>query len=197
MPLYLVKYSRSDISNVTWEWSKIMDGSKQAAFLGMNSLSKYLLNTRSPWLKKEPKGSEKEPLENVCFSDNSYAGYPVICRSESGFVLYVLGVPVSWQSKAQRSVTLSSSEAEWVVLLEDVKKDMFIVKLLQSMKFLAIVRLESVSAINMAGNVTATKHMEKGTSMWMSMWMIVQWKFSEIGWKQQQCFHQKPNWGSA
>ena len=32
-----------------------------------------------------------------------------------------VGVPVSWQSKVQKYVTLSSSEAECVALSEDVK----------------------------------------------------------------------------
>ena len=42
--------------------------------------------------------------------------------SVSGFVLYVLGVPVSWRLKTQMSMTLISSKAEWVALSEGVKE---------------------------------------------------------------------------
>ena len=51
-------------------------------------------------------------------------------KSVSGFIIYVLGVHMLLQSKAQRSITLSSSEEEWVALLETVKEVMFVIKLL-------------------------------------------------------------------
>ena len=49
------------------------------------------------------------------FSNSVYVGDPVSRKSISGFILYVLGVLISWQSKGQKSVTLSSSEAAWVI----------------------------------------------------------------------------------
>ena len=84
----------------------------------------------------------------------------------SGFILYDLGVPVSWQSKAQKSVTLSSLEAEWVALSE-AKEVMFIIQLFGSMKISVklpvTVRVDNVEAIFMASNITTmscTKHMD-------------------------------------
>ena len=74
-------------------------------------------------------------------------------RSISCSLHYVLGVHVSWQSKAQRSATLSSSEAEWVALSKAVKEDLKI-----SFKLPAIIRVDVVGAIFMAGNATATSH---------------------------------------
>ena len=85
-------------------------------------------------MKSELNRSKNEPWEIVCFSDSEYGGNPVTIRGISGVVLYVLGVPLSWQSKRQISITLTSSEAEWVVLSETLKEVMFVVKLLQSMK---------------------------------------------------------------
>ena len=62
----------------------------------------------------------------------------------------------------QRSMTLSSSEAEWVALTEVVKEDMFIFKFLQSMKisikFLVTVRVDNKEAIVVVDNVTVTSH---------------------------------------
>ena len=55
-------------------------------------------------------------------------------RSVSGFILYVLYVPDSWHSKAQKSVILSSSEAKWEAFSEVVKEIMFMIKLLGNMK---------------------------------------------------------------
>ena len=43
-----------------------------------------------------------------------------------------MGVPISWKSHAQRSVTLLSSEAEFVALSEAAKEIKFIVQVLLS-----------------------------------------------------------------
>ena len=48
-------------------------------------------------------------------------------RSTCGFILSVLVVPVSWQSKLQKNVSLSSSEAEYIALSEAVKEVMFVI----------------------------------------------------------------------
>ena len=81
-----------------------------------------LLDTKNFGLKLEPTGNANKFWDIVCFSDSDYVGDLVSSRSISDFILYVLGVPVSWGSKAQKIVTLSSSEAEWVALYEAVNK---------------------------------------------------------------------------
>ena len=99
-------------------------------------------------------------LQSCSYSD--YAGNMVSRQSISGFILYVLDVPVSWQSKLQKSVSLSSSEAEYVALSEAVKDVMFMVQLLGSMKiavkYPVTVRVDNVGAIFMASNITTSCH---------------------------------------
>ena len=51
----------------------------------------------------------------------------------SDVLYYVKRVPVCWKSKAQRSVTLSSTEAEWIALSEATKEIIFVVHLLESL----------------------------------------------------------------
>ena len=125
MLLYLVKHSRPDIANVARVLSKVMDGANRAAFLEMHHEIKYVLGTKNLGLKIEPKGDKDEPWDIVCFSDSN-AGDPGTKRSVIEFILHILGVPVSWRSKAQRSMTLSSLEAEWVALSEAVNKVIFL-----------------------------------------------------------------------
>ena len=84
-----------------------MDGANQAAFLKMHCVIKCLLDTQNLRSMLDPSGSEKEPWNIICFSNGDYAEDPVTWRSISGFILYVLGVPMPWQAMAQRSVTLS------------------------------------------------------------------------------------------
>ena len=102
-------------------------------------------------------GNSNEPWEIVCFSNSNYEGDLVSRQSISGFILYVLGIPVSWRLKSQKSVSLSSSEAEYITLSEAVKEVMFVVQLLESMqivvKYPVMVRVDNVGAIFMFSNV--------------------------------------------
>jgi len=49
----------------------------------------------------------------------------------TGFCIFLLGVPIVWKSTSQKSVTLSSSEAEFVALSEAVKEIKFVVQVLE------------------------------------------------------------------
>ena len=95
---------------------------------------KYVIETENLGLRLKPTGNSNKPWESVCFSDSDYAGDPVSTRSISGFVLYVLGVPVSCQLKSQKSVSFSSSEAEYIALSEAVREVMLVAQLLESMQ---------------------------------------------------------------
>jgi hypothetical protein len=66
-----------------------------------------------------------------------------------------------WKSKQQQSVTLSSSEAEYVALSEAAKELKFVAQTLESIrikvKYPITVFVDNVGAIFMAENATATK----------------------------------------
>jgi hypothetical protein len=67
-----------------------------------------------------------------------------------------MNVPVCWRSKAQRGVTLSSSEAEYVAISEAVKQIKFIYYKLQGIgidiEIPLIVKTDNIGAIFMAQN---------------------------------------------
>ena len=116
-------------------------------------------------LKIEPMGISNEPWEVVCFSDSNYARDPVSRWNISGFILYVIGILVSWWSKSQKSISLSSSEEEYIALSEAVKEVIFVAQLLERMqivvKYPVTLRVDNVGAIFMASNIvtmSSTKH---------------------------------------
>ena len=49
-------------------------------------------------------------------ADSDWAGCPMTYRSTTGWVFFLAGGPVSWLSKKQSCVALSSTEAEYVAL---------------------------------------------------------------------------------
>ena len=93
-------------------------------------------------------------------------------RNISGFILFVLVVPVSLQSKSQKSVLLSGSEAEYIALSKAVKEGMFFLHLLRStkisIKLQVMVRVDKLGTTFMASNIitmSLAKMWTSGTSM--------------------------------
>lgn len=79
----------------------------------------------------------------------------------------MLGCAISWKSRGQKSVTLSSSEAEYVAISELCAEIMFLKQVLEflgiKVKLPIIVRVDNVGAIYLAHNATSgprTKHVD-------------------------------------
>jgi hypothetical protein len=168
--LHFIKYSRPDISNTVRELSKCMDKATPLAFKEMVRLMKFVLNTREFGLKIEPKIPNNEfnfQWDMVMYTDSDWAGDKENRRSVSGYVIFLLGVPILWKSKLQKSVSLSSSEAEYYALSEAAKELKFIVQILKSLEIEIvlpiIVNVDNVGAIFMSENLSATartKHVD-------------------------------------
>ncbi len=113
--LYLLKYSRPCLANPLYELSKaLLDGASQGTFKELKQVIKFVLNTADYGLKIEPiERAAAEPWNLTVFFDSDYAGDAETRISVTGFYVFLMGVPISWKSHAQRSVTLLSSEAEF------------------------------------------------------------------------------------
>ena len=168
MLLYLVKHSRPDIANVTRELSKSMDRATPAAYKELGRVIKFVLDTRDYGIKIEPKMPQQDGLWNmVMYTDSDYAGDKDSRKSVSGFILFLMNVPVLWRSKAQKSVTLSSAEAEYVSLSEAAKEIKFVYQILITMglkvKTPLVVRVDNIGASFMSENISTTsrsKHVD-------------------------------------
>ena len=87
---------------VTRELSKTNNGANLAAFKELLGVIKHVLDTKDLGLKIEPTGNADKPWEIFCFSDSDKAGDLMSRRTICGFILYLLYVLVSWQSKPKR-----------------------------------------------------------------------------------------------
>jgi hypothetical protein len=86
----------------------------------------------------------------------------------TGLIVYLMNVPVCWRSKAQRGVTLSSSEAEYISISEAVKEIKFIYYLLREIvtevNLPITVKTDNVGAMFMAQNASSgvrKRHIDK------------------------------------
>ena len=165
MLLYLVKFSRPEISNAVREASKANVGPTKANMKSLYRLIKFVVDTKNYGLVMEPnQPTENNMWEIMAYCDSDYAGDKDGRKSVTGFVIYILGCLVSWKSRSQKSVTLSSTEAEYYSISELCAEIMF---LKQIMEFLGIkvalpiiVRVDNVGAIYLAQNAVSGPRMK-------------------------------------
>ena len=69
------------------------------------------------------------------YSDADYAGDLDSRRSTTGYVFTIMGTPVSWRSKLQRVVALSSCESELIAIVDAGKEALWMRKALRAYKF--------------------------------------------------------------
>ena len=167
MLLYLIKHSRPDIANAVRELTKLLDAPTEAAVKEMLRCIKYVLDTKEYGLRISPRLEPDNRWSIEAYSDSDWAGDKDTRLSVSGFVIYLLGVPICWRSKQQRSVALSSSEAEYIALSEAAKEVKFVYQVLESMgikvKMPIVIKVDNVGAMFMAENVNTsarTRHVD-------------------------------------
>jgi hypothetical protein len=165
MLLYLVKHTRLDIANAVRELSKVADRANQAHWKALLRTIKYTLDTQNLGLKMKPNKNAFFRLEGI--SDSDYAGDKETRQSVFGYVIYFCGAPIAWKSKSAKSVTLSSTEAEYIALSEVTKEIMFVKQVLDTMGIeigLPIyVKVDNVGAIYLSKNFSLsqrTKHID-------------------------------------
>jgi hypothetical protein len=166
MLLYLTKYSCPDLCNVVRELAKCMDKATKGTYLEMLRVIKFVIDTKNFCLRIQPEFKGKNWSLRV-FCDSDWAGDSETRISVTGFILYLMNVPVCWRSKAQKGVTLSSTEAEYVAMSEEVKEIKFIYYLLQDIGIEVdlpiLVKTDNVGAMFMAQNASSgvrTRHVD-------------------------------------
>jgi len=102
----------------------------------------------------------------------------------TGFCVFLMGVPVSWKSQAQQSVTLLSSEAEFVALSKVAKEIKFIVQVMLSIRIKVempiVVHVDNTGAIFMTENVSMNTHTKHVDICYHYMWEFIEDGFIHI-----------------
>ena len=166
MLLYLIKYSRLEISNPVQELTKVVDGATPGHWKAMERTIKYVLDTENYALKIKPnKKNGFFTLGGV--SDSEFGGDKDTRVSVYGFLLFFCEGLIAWKSKAGKSVTLSSTEAEYFGTSELAKEVIFAKQILETMgvilEFPIIIEVDNTGAIYIANNYTTgqrTKHID-------------------------------------
>jgi len=159
--LYLLKNSRLCLANPLHKLPKALDRASQGTFKELKRVIKFVLDMEDYGLRIEPiKRAAREPWSLTVFSDSDYAGIMETRISITGFCVFLIGVLISWKSQAQRSMTLLSSEAEFVALSKATKDIKFIVQVLLTIgikvEMPMIIQVDNIRAIFMLENVSTS-----------------------------------------
>ena len=130
--LYCAVATRPDISCAVSKISHVMSNPGPTHYTRAIYLLRYLKQTKHLGLKYTRNcGKNANVLTAYCDSD--FAGCIDTRRSTSGYVFQLNGGPVSWYSKLQATVALSTTEAEYMALSACACDAVFLRGLLQYM----------------------------------------------------------------
>ena len=114
--MWHMQYSRPDVSQAVRDLARHMTRSDKSHMGAMLQCMKYIVCTKDAGLFLKPNrkwdGSDNFKFVIWAQSDLDYAKDTQTRRSISGYVVYVEEVPVMHRSAMQKTVTLSSCEAE-------------------------------------------------------------------------------------
>ena len=110
--MYLAIATRPDIAHSVGVLARFSSNPGMAHWKAAKHLCRYLQGTKDFKLCYQPDFSVSEPF--VTFADADYAGEIDSRRSTSGMVVKMGSGAISWASKLQPVVTLSTTEAEYI-----------------------------------------------------------------------------------
>jgi hypothetical protein len=124
--MYLVTGTRPDIAVAVGQVSKFCENPGTAHWAAVKRILRYLKGTLDFGLKCNP-----TDLELVGYSDADWAGDLDSRRSTTGYLFQLGGFPISWRSKRQSTVALSTAEAEYMALASACQEVIWLRRLLK------------------------------------------------------------------
>ena len=124
---------------------------------------KFPLDTRNLGLKLDPRpycSNSFEQWDLHVHLDANWGADTESRKSITGFAVHCMGCLVSWRSKQQSVLALSSAESEYYALCEAGKEIKFVVQLLANMnipvRLPVVCQVDNMAAIFMAKNTSST-----------------------------------------
>lgn len=160
--MYLAVCSRPDISFAVAYLSQFNSCYTGEHWSVAKRLLRYLKGTAHYKLNFEKTGKDL-----TGYVDADHAGDISDRKSFSGYIFILGGAPISWESKKQRTVALSSAEAEYVAMSEACRESTFLKRLIEELTtkecHAIMLYSDSQSAIQIAKNPVhhqRTKHID-------------------------------------
>jgi hypothetical protein len=162
--LYTAQGTRPDLAYAVNACSQHSKNPGGVHWRAVKRILRYL--KQLPNLGISYKRQHTKELAIEVYSDSDWASNPEDRRSRTGYVVLLANGPVAWQSKSQKTVALSSCEAELYALCEAAKEIMWLSQLLQELKVnftVPTLHVDNQAAIALSTNPVnhqRTKHID-------------------------------------
>lgn len=167
--LWLSNMTRPDISYATNKLCRKMSNYTYNEWKAAKRVLRYLSGTRDHGIMFKQSIRTTTHDDDMCvvgYSDSNWGADGDDRRSTSGYVFTVSGGPVSWTSRVQKTVALSSVEAEYMALSTATQEALHIKQLLESVEINVngvVLYCDNQGAIKLAANAQyhpRTKHID-------------------------------------
>jgi hypothetical protein len=132
--LYASMLTRPDITCPVRSLSRHLQATGPEHRMAGKRLLRYLMGTRKLGIKLGGK-ARGASISLTGYSDSDWAGDVDTGRSTTGYVYMIAGGPVSWMSRLQPTVALSSTEAEYMAACEAVQEAVHLRQLLSDLSY--------------------------------------------------------------
>ncbi|XP_045463749.1 secreted RxLR effector protein 161-like [Harmonia axyridis] len=149
--LYISSKTRPDIAYAVSFCSRKMENPTRNDVNNVKRIMRYLKDTKADGIVYR----KTTQLEIAAYSDSDFAGDETTRKSTTGYVVYYCNGPVTWCSRKQPVVALSSTEAEFIAAAECVKELLYIKVLIEhltSNNLKVILNIDNQSAIAIIKN---------------------------------------------
>jgi hypothetical protein len=152
--MYLMTKTRPDIAFAVSCCARFMSNPDATHFRALDRVWKYLAGTVDYSLVYTP---SEHRLHLSGFVDSDWGGDYPTRKSTTGYIFFYANAPVSWSSKIQKTVALSSCEAEYMALKEAIKEFVWLTSLFNGIGSLKtcnskILLTDNQSAIDLSKN---------------------------------------------
>ncbi len=154
--LYATKTSRPDIANAVRILSKYMGKAKKFHMDGMYRVMQYLIGTKSLGITYD----NKRKMELEAYVDSDYASDKDERKSTTGYVIMLGGGAIQWKSQMQKTVSLSSTDAEYKALSTCAAEVTYLKRIMADMGLIekkVTIYEDNVGAMKLAENWESTK----------------------------------------
>uniref|UniRef100_A0AAV1UAI2 Reverse transcriptase Ty1/copia-type domain-containing protein n=1 Tax=Peronospora matthiolae TaxID=2874970 RepID=A0AAV1UAI2_9STRA len=124
--MHLMTATRPDIAFAVSYVTRFMENPQVEHWMAVKRILRYLQGTKSHGICFKP----DDKIDFCGYSDADWAGDHADRKSTSGYAFILMGAPVSWGSKKQSSVSLSTSEAEYIALSLAIQEGKWVHRLL-------------------------------------------------------------------
>ena len=156
--IHLANVSRFDISFAVADASRFLANPGPEHWKAAKRILEYVKTTMDYTLKYDGKAG----LDTlICYSDADFANQVDTRRSQTGYIVLLANGAVSWKSSLQKTVALSTVEAEYMSASDGCKETIWTRSLLSELGFMEAVQDSTDMKNDNQGTIAIAKNPEK------------------------------------